>query len=66
MHYVRFVSTDRITIAVLLIYTASIIILPGAAVAVAATDGGDSSDHLRYAVPKHNYTHLIILDNACN
>lgn len=65
MHYVRFVSTDRITIAVLLIYTASIIILPGA-VAAAATDGGDSSDHLRYAVPKYNYTHLIILDNACN
>lgn len=64
MHYVRFVSTDRITIAVLLIYTASIIILPGAV--AAATDGGDSSDHLRYAVPKYNYTHLIILDNACN
>lgn len=62
MHYVRFVSTDRITIAVLLIYTASIIILPGAV----AADGGDSSDHLRYAVPKYNYTHLIILDNACN
>lgn len=32
----------------------------------AADDGGDSSDHLRYAVPKYNYTHLIILDNACN
>lgn len=64
MHYVRFVSTDRITIAVLLIYTASIIILPGAV--AAAADCGDSSDHLRYAVPKHNYTHLIILDNACN